>query len=432
MSCQNNSGLNQSTHFESLLQVDSVVTCPFECVTKVDLTHLKQHMIDKHSSSHETEMHNVSLKRSDSIPCEKVSESCDINPLRNEYLYASAVQKASCQNNSELDQYTQFNSLLRNDTVTGVTCPFECSTKVDLTGLKQHIIDNHSSSHETEMHNYPPKPSEGLPFEKNEDLNASAVQKVSCKHNSELDQSIQLKNLLQNDTVTVATCPFECGTIMDLMDLKQHIIDNHSSSCETESHTHPAKGSDSLSAEKLDVSKQSPSQQCADPILISCPFECGIKVTETGLKHHLMDAHSSSGSGYLSTENVTQSGESNPLRNTFTGSKRELSVAKFNKLIHENKLCKVVIPGNGYCFISSLLITLAEAVINKMMEVSSVEVMNDIIKHICHYRQFDSELSTSSNEQFLEACSNYFHRGLHSNEIVDVSIGAVANTICVN
>ena len=109
---------------------------------------------------------------------------------------------------------------------------------------------------------------------------------------------------------------------MDLMDLKQHIIDNHSSSCETESHTHPAKGSDSLSTEKLDVSKQSPSQQCADPIFISCPFECGIKVTETGLKHHLMDAYSSLGSGYLSTENVTRSGESNPLRNAFTGSKK--------------------------------------------------------------------------------------------------------------
>ena len=263
-------------------------------------------------------------------------------------------------------------------------------------------------------------------------MNASAVQKASCGHNSELDQSTQLNNVLQNDTVSVVTCPFKCGTIMDLMDLKQHIMPNHSSSRETESHTHPAKGSDSLSTEKLNVSKQSPSQQCADPILISCPFECGIKVTETGLKHHLMAAQSSSGSGYLSTENVTQSSESNPLRNAFTRSKKGLSVAKFNKLIHENKLCEVVIPGNGYCFISSLLITLAEAGINKMMEVLSVEVMNNIIKHICHYRRFDSELLTSSDEQFLEACSNYFQRGLFSNKIVDVCIGAVANTLGVN
>ena len=345
---------------------------------------MKQHIIDNHSSYHKTEIHNDSPKRLDSIPCENVSESHCIHPLRNEELNASALQKPSHQNKSELDQSTHFASLLQVDSV--ATYPFKCGTKVDLTHLKQHIIDNHSSSHETETHNYPPKTSEGILFEKNEDLNASAVQKASCKHNSELDQSTQLNNVLQNDTVSVVTCPFECGTIMDLMDLKQHIMDNHSSSHETESHTHPAKGSNSLSTEKSDLSKQSPSQQCADPILISCPFECGIKVTETGLKHHLMAAHSSSGSGYLSTENVTQSGQSNPLRNAFTRSKRGLSVAKFNKLICENKLHEVVIPGNGYCFILSLLITLAEAGINKMMEVLSVEVMNDIIKHICHYR----------------------------------------------
>ena len=348
------------------------------------LTALKQHIIDNHLSYHETEIYNDSPKRSDGTPCEKASESHCKHPLRNEELNASALQKLSHQNKSELDQSTHFASLLQVDSV--ATCPFKCGTKVTLTLLKQHIIDNHSSSHETETHNYLPKPSKAIPCKKNEDLNASAVQKASCKHNSELDQSTQLNNVLQNDTVSVVTCPFKCGTIMDLMDLKQHIMDDHSLSHETESHTHPAKGSDSLSTENLNVSKQSPSKECADPILISCHFVCGIKVTETGLKHHLMATHSSSRSDYLSTENVTQSGESKPLRNAFTGSKRGLSVAKFNKLIHENKLHEVVIPGNGYCFILSLLITLAETGINKMMEVLSLEVMNDIIKHIHHYR----------------------------------------------
>ena len=221
------------------------------------------------------------------------------------------------------------------------------------------------------------------------------MQKVSCQHNSELDQSTQLQGLLQNDTVTVVTYPLECGIKMDLTGLKQHILDNHSSSHETELHTHPPKGSDSLSSEKLDVSKQFPSQQCADPILISCSFECGVKVTETSLKHHLIDAHSSSGSGNLSAENVTQSAETNPLMNAFTGSKRGLSVAKFNKLICKNKLHEVIIPGNGYCFFLALLITLAEAGINKMMEVLSVEVMTEIIKHTHHYRTFDLELLTA-------------------------------------
>ena len=162
---------------------------------------MKQHIIDNHSSYREIEIHNDSPKRSDSIPYEKVSELHCIHPLRNEELNASALQKLSHQNKSELDPSTHFASLLHVDSV--ATYPFECGTKVDLTCLKQHIIDNHSSSHETETHNYPPKPSEGIPCEKNEDLNASAVQKASCKHNSKLDQSTQLNNVLQNDTVSV-------------------------------------------------------------------------------------------------------------------------------------------------------------------------------------------------------------------------------------
>ena len=69
---------NEFKWIPSLLQNDSV-TCPFECGSKVYLTGLKQHIIDNHSSYCETEIHNASLKRSDSIPCEKVSELHCIN-----------------------------------------------------------------------------------------------------------------------------------------------------------------------------------------------------------------------------------------------------------------------------------------------------------------------------------------------------------------
>ena len=106
-----------------------MVTCPFECGIKVDLTGLKQH---NHSSSCETEPHNDSRKLSEGSLCEKVSESCGINPLRNGILNASAVQKASHQSNSESDQSTQLQSQLQVDSV--ATCPFECGIKVDITG----------------------------------------------------------------------------------------------------------------------------------------------------------------------------------------------------------------------------------------------------------------------------------------------------------
>ena len=89
---------NEFKQIPSLLQNDSV-TCPFECSSNVYLTGLKKHIIDNHSSYRETEIHNDSLKRSDSIPCEKVSKSHCIHPLRNEELNASALQKLSCQKN---------------------------------------------------------------------------------------------------------------------------------------------------------------------------------------------------------------------------------------------------------------------------------------------------------------------------------------------
>ena len=129
-SLKHESESDQFKQIPSLLENDSVVTCPFKCGIKVDLTCLKQHIIDHHSSSHETETCNDSPKLSEGSLCEKVSESCEINSLRNQDLNASAVQKASCQNNSELDQSTQFASLLQVDSV--ATCPFECGIKVDL------------------------------------------------------------------------------------------------------------------------------------------------------------------------------------------------------------------------------------------------------------------------------------------------------------
>ena len=98
------------------------------------LTGLKQHIIDNHSSYCETEIHNDSQERSDSIPCEKVSELHCIHPLRNGELNASALQKPSCQNKTELDQSTHFASLLQVDSV--VTCPFKCGTKVDLNSFQ--------------------------------------------------------------------------------------------------------------------------------------------------------------------------------------------------------------------------------------------------------------------------------------------------------
>ena len=159
-------------------------SCPFECGITVPAAGLRQHIKDKHLTSKNDTTVNLSEQSQQSI-----------------YFEEFLIEQSSPKHESESDQFKQIPSLLENDSV--VTCPFQCGIKVDLTGLKQHIIDNHSSSYETETHNDSPKLSKGSLCEKvsewhginplrNEDLNASAVQKPSCQNNSELDQSTLL------------------------------------------------------------------------------------------------------------------------------------------------------------------------------------------------------------------------------------------------
>ena len=44
-------------------------------------------------------------------------------------------------------------------------------------------------------------------------------------------------------------------------------------------------------------------------------------------------------------------------------------------------LVKVEVPGNGFCFISSLLVALAEQGINKNYDILSIDIMNEIDRY---------------------------------------------------
>ena len=61
--------------------------------------------------------------------------------------------------------------------------------------------------------------------------------------------------------------------------------------------------------------------------------------------------------------------------------KRSWSLYKFRKLPRENNLHEVLVRGNGYCFLSCIIITLAEHGINKTLEILSTEVMTHIIEN---------------------------------------------------
>ena len=73
--------------------------------------------------------------------------------------------------------------------------------------------------------------------------------------------------------------------------------------------------------------------------------------------------------------------EKNEIRKTYIYNPHGLTPYKFRKLIRENDLQEVSVCGNGYCFISCIIITLAELGINKTLKVLSAEVMAPIREH---------------------------------------------------
>ena len=168
--------------------------------------------------------------------------------------------------------------------------------------------------------------------------------------------------------------------------------------------------------------QSSPKQQSVeftegnDPIqcLCPCPFECGTEPSEISLmKHHSMEKHSEN------CEHDKKDGDESTA----------IEEEKYSKLMRQNNFHEVVIPGNGFCFISALLITLAEQGLDKEMAVLAHDVMSEIRNHIRFYREFGD---SSSKEDFLLLCSDFFQRGSYTLEVIDVCIGATANALGVN
>ena len=171
-----------------------------------------------------------------------------------------------------------------------------------------------------------------------------------------------------------------------------------------------------------------------DPIqcLCPCPFECGTEPSEISLmKRHIMEKHSENREhDKKNGDESTAIEEDNMIRKTFLSSPKGLvTSSKYSKLMRQNNFHEVVIPGNGFCFISALLITLAEQGLDKEMAVLAHDVMSEIRNHVRFYREFDD---SSSKEDFLLLCSDFFQRGSYTLEVVDVCIGATANALGVN
>ena len=117
------------------------------------------------------------------------------------------------------------------------------------------------------------------------------------------------------------------------------------------------------------------------------------------------------------------------IKSTFASNLKGLSLSQFDKLFKRNGMKLITVPGNGFCFISCVLVTLAEQGINKSLDVLSVEIMSEITNHLAHYKQYGYKKDMTT---FLAKCVDYFQKGVYDSDAVDICIGATANALGIN
>ena len=80
---------------------------------------------------------------------------------------------------------------------------------------------------------------------------------------------------------------------------------------------------------------------------------------------------------------AVQEGESIPVHPLLEAFSKSTNMAwcSLKKAMNQLDLVKVEVPGNGFCFISSLLVALAEQGINKNYDILSIDIMNEIDRY---------------------------------------------------
>ena len=104
----------------------------------------------------------------------------------------------------------------------------------------------------------------------------------------------------------------------------------------------------------------------------------------------------------------------------------------FKKLIKENNMREIRLPGNGFCFLSGLMITLEEQGINKDFPLLASEIMTEIRDNFQTQYKNVIDTEVDSEELFLQRCADYFQKGVYYEDCVDVCIGAAANALGIN
>ena len=107
--------------------------------------------------------------------------------------------------------------------------------------------------------------------------------------------------------------------------------------------------------------------------------------------------------------------ENNKIRKTYLFNTQGLLVYKFRKILRENNLHEVSIPGNGYCFLSCIIVTLAEHGINKTLEGLSTKVMVHIRQNRDNFYSSFKIFSKLEDEieNLIECCAKQGNTWMH-------------------
>ena len=102
--------------------------------------------------------------------------------------------------------------------------------------------------------------------------------------------------------------------------------------------------------------------------------------TQTDQRQHLMKEYSCTDKEKNDFSDEREAEGKNNIRKTYLSNTQGLTLYMFRKLLRENNLHEVLVFGNGYCFLSCIIITLAEHGINKTLEIFRTEVMTHIME----------------------------------------------------
>ena len=106
------------------------------------------------------------------------------------------------------------------------------------------------------------------------------------------------------------------------------------------------------------------------------------------------------------------------LREHFKNAKDSmLSSYLFKRKFKDLNLQHVDIPGDGYCFLSSILIALGEKGVTKTFEQLSIEISEELHDNLHTYCEF---LSDEEQNDMLLVAANFFQAGVYNTNVVDV------------